>query len=150
MPARAWGFKSPLRHCRSGTQPGPESLINEELAAAPDGKGYWQVTSDGGIFSLGDAQFFSSTGALHPNAPIMGMAPMPDSTGYRLVPSDGGDGVCDRTLALPLPRPFGFVPCYPGISAMRFCISSGETSSTWVAMLQRWPQGSSNSPPRSP
>ena len=27
------------------------------MAATPDGKGYWLVASDGGIFSYGDAQF---------------------------------------------------------------------------------------------
>ena len=35
-------------------------------------------------------------------------------------------------------------------SAARFAISSGDTSSTWVATLQRCPKGSSNWPERSP
>ena len=39
-------------------------------------------------------------------------------------------------------------PC--AISAMRRPISSGETSSTWLAMLHRCPNGSSNWPERSP
>src|SRR5581483_7644296 len=46
--------------------------------------------SDGGIFSFGDAQFFGSTGALHLNKPIVGMASTPDGGGYWLVASDGG------------------------------------------------------------
>ncbi len=33
------------------------------MTATPDGKGYWLVASDGGIFSYGDATFFGSTGA---------------------------------------------------------------------------------------
>ena len=53
-------------------------------------EGYWLVASDGGIFSYGDAQFYGSTGALHLNKPIVGMAATPDGSGYWLVASDGG------------------------------------------------------------
>ena len=52
------------------------------MAPTPDGKGYWLVASDGGIFSFGDAGFFGSTGGLHLNEPIVGMAPTPDGRGY--------------------------------------------------------------------
>jgi hypothetical protein len=58
------------------------------MASTPDGKGYWLVASDGGIFSFGDAPFYGSTGAMHLNQPIVGMAP--DGKGYWLVASDGG------------------------------------------------------------
>ncbi|EQD80481.1 hypothetical protein B1A_00847 [mine drainage metagenome] len=34
------------------------------MAATPDGKGYWMVAADGGIFSFGDAAFYGSTGAI--------------------------------------------------------------------------------------
>jgi hypothetical protein len=30
------------------------------MAATPDGRGYWLVASDGGIFTFGDAPFFGS------------------------------------------------------------------------------------------
>ena len=56
----------------------------------PTAGGYWLVASDGGIFSFGDAQFYGSTGAIHLNQPIVGMAPTPDGRGYWLVASDGG------------------------------------------------------------
>jgi ribosomal protein L24E len=56
----------------------------------PDGKGYWLVASDGGIFAFGNASFFGSTGAQTLNNPIVGMAPTPDGKGYWLVASDGG------------------------------------------------------------
>jgi hypothetical protein len=52
--------------------------------------GYWLVASDGGIFTYGSAGFFGSTGALHLNKPIVGMAAAPDGRGYWLVASDGG------------------------------------------------------------
>jgi hypothetical protein len=56
----------------------------------PATTGYWLVASDGGIFSFGNASFFGSTGALHLNQPIVGMASTPDSGGYWLVAADGG------------------------------------------------------------
>jgi hypothetical protein len=51
---------------------------------------YWLVASDGGVFSFGGARFFGSTGSLHLNRPVVGMAATPDSNGYWLVASDGG------------------------------------------------------------
>ena len=60
------------------------------MAATPDGKGYWLVASDGGIFTFGDAPFYGSTGAIHLNQPIVGMATTPDGKGSWLVASDGG------------------------------------------------------------
>ncbi len=62
-------------------------VISIRPIAAP---GYWEVASDGGIFSYGGAQFYGSTGSLHLNAPIVGMAATPDDAGYWLLASDGG------------------------------------------------------------
>ena len=45
--------------------PGPSVTSNVPLvgaAATPDGGGYWEVASDGGIFSFGDAAFHGSMG----------------------------------------------------------------------------------------
>ena len=53
-------------------------------------QGYWMVASDGGIFNYGTAQFYGSTGSIHLNKPIVGMASTPDGKGYWLVASDGG------------------------------------------------------------
>jgi hypothetical protein len=60
------------------------------MAATPDGRGYWLVASDGGVFAFGDAAFHGSTGSLSLNRPIVGMAATPDGRGYWLVASDGG------------------------------------------------------------
>jgi hypothetical protein len=60
------------------------------MAATPDGRGYWLVASDGGVFAVGDAGFYGSLGATHLNRPIVGMAATPDGRGYWLVASDGG------------------------------------------------------------
>jgi hypothetical protein len=52
--------------------------------------GYWLVASDGGIFSYGTAPFDGSTGGIHLDAPMVGMAPTPGGGGYWTVASDGG------------------------------------------------------------
>jgi hypothetical protein len=56
----------------------------------PDGRGYWEVASDGGIFAFGDATFEGSMGGQPLNAPIVGIATTPDGRGYWEVASDGG------------------------------------------------------------
>jgi len=60
------------------------------LAATPNGKGYWEVHSDGGVFAFGDATFLGSMGTQHLNKPIVGIATTSDGKGYWLVASDGG------------------------------------------------------------
>jgi len=52
--------------------------------------GYDLAASDGGVFSFGGMPFCGSTGGVHLNAPIVGMAVAPDSGGYWEVASDGG------------------------------------------------------------
>ena len=52
--------------------------------------GYWQVASDGGVFTFGSAGFYGSTGSMRLNKPVVGMAVTPDEHGYWLVASDGG------------------------------------------------------------
>jgi Pro-kumamolisin, activation domain/IPT/TIG domain len=54
------------------------------------GEGYRFVASDGGVFDFGDAGFWGSTGSIHLNAPMVGMADTPSTNGYWLVASDGG------------------------------------------------------------
>ena len=98
------------------TMPAPVASagLNEPMvgmAPTPDGRGYWEVASDGGIFAFGDAGFHGSTGSLTLNEPIVGMASTPDGKGYWLVASDGGifafgdAGFHGSTGALTLNRP---------------------------------------------
>ena len=60
------------------------------MARTPDGKGYWLVASDGGIFTFGDARFYGSTGNVRLAQPIVGMVRTGDGKGYWLVGRDGG------------------------------------------------------------
>ncbi len=56
----------------------------------PDGMGYWEVGSDGGVFAFGDAGFLGSMGGRRLAAPVVGIARTADGRGYWLVASDGG------------------------------------------------------------
>ena len=49
----------------------------DQIVSTPDGKGYWLVGSDGGIFSFGDAGFYGSMSGTTLNSNIVGMAPTP-------------------------------------------------------------------------
>ena len=45
-----------------------------QIAASPNGKGYWLAATDGGVFSFGGAPFEGSMGGQRVNAPIVGIA----------------------------------------------------------------------------
>ena len=53
------------------------------MAATPDGKGYWLVGADGGVFTYGDAGFYGSEGGSNVLiTPFVGIAPTTDGHGY--------------------------------------------------------------------
>jgi hypothetical protein len=58
------------------------------MAPTRDGKGYWLVASDGGIFTFGDATFHGSGGSSGMTA--VGMIVSPTGAGYSLIASTGG------------------------------------------------------------
>ena len=71
------------------------------ITPTKDESGYWLVATDGGIFAFGDAGFYGSipglglspAGSGTPrtlDAPIVGMVPSADGSGYFMVASDGG------------------------------------------------------------
>ncbi|MEA3056670.1 MAG: hypothetical protein QOD30_2102, partial [Actinomycetota bacterium] len=55
-----------------------------DIAAAPDGSGYWEAASDGGVFAFGGATYAGSLGAVHLNQPIVAITPTPTGRGYWL------------------------------------------------------------------
>jgi len=59
------------------------------MAGAADGRGYWLVAADGGVFAFG-ATFAGSMGGTRLNSPVVGMAGTPAGDGYWLVAADGG------------------------------------------------------------
>jgi hypothetical protein len=44
------------------------------MASTPDGGGYFEAATDGGMFAFGDAVFLGSMGGQPLNAPIVGIA----------------------------------------------------------------------------
>ena len=68
---------------------GPDNGAYSAVLSRPS-LGYWLVGRDGGIFAFGDAPFAGSTGGIHLNQPIVGMAANPAGPGYWFVASDGG------------------------------------------------------------
>ena len=86
-----------LTFASSGGAPSLSPMANTTPANSPacpvphsPAPGYWQVASDGGIFSFGGAQFYGSTGSIRLNKPVVGMAATGNGGGYWLVASDGG------------------------------------------------------------
>jgi len=56
----------------------------------PDGRGYWAVSDNGGVYTCGDAQFWGSMGTIHRSAPVQAIAALPNGHGYWLAAKDGG------------------------------------------------------------
>jgi hypothetical protein len=72
----------------SGTAAAAPTIVGS--ASTPSGRGRWDVSSRGGVFTSGDARFFGSLGNLTLNQPISGIAARPQGDGYWLVARDGG------------------------------------------------------------
>ena len=62
------------------------------IAPTTDGRGYWLVGADGGVFAFGDAVFHGSLPGIgvKPIDPIVGIAATSDGGGYWLIGADGG------------------------------------------------------------
>jgi hypothetical protein len=56
----------------------------------PDGRGYWFVAADGGVFAFGNARFYGSTGGMRLAKPVRSMGSAANGSGYWLVADDGG------------------------------------------------------------
>ena len=67
----------------------PYMAANDTWAFQTVGSGYRFVAADGGVFAFG-ARYHGSTGNIHLNQPIVGIASDPATGGYWLVARDGG------------------------------------------------------------
>jgi hypothetical protein len=74
----------------SGKGDGPERSGTNESSPTQPGSSYWVLGADGAMFAFGDAALVGSTGSIHLNQPIVGMAATPSGKGYWLVAADGG------------------------------------------------------------
>lgn len=71
----------------------PATKLNKPAVAGwstLDNKGYFLISADGGVFTLGDATFEGSEGGQAINAAVVGGWPTPTRKGYYLVAADGG------------------------------------------------------------
>jgi hypothetical protein len=69
--------------------PGVRGAVVALLPTATGG-GYWLVSSEGGVFSFGDAPFHGSLGGVAVNGQIVGAEATSTGGGYWLVATDGG------------------------------------------------------------
>ena len=69
-----------------------QALAQQDSSSAesPAGNGYWVATSDGGVFTYGNAKFHGSMAGKRLRAPITDIVPTPSGNGYWLVAEDGG------------------------------------------------------------
>jgi acetyl esterase/lipase len=79
-----------LAGCLPASGTTPTAAPGQAASSTSQQIGYWEVASDGGIFTFGDAQFYGSMGGHPLNAPVVGMASTPGGGGYWEVASDGG------------------------------------------------------------
>ena len=101
-----------------------------DMAPTPDGRGYWLVAADGGIFSFGDATFYGSMGGKPLNQPVVGIAADTATGGYWEVASDGGVFAFHAPFlgsagALDLNRPVVGMAAIPGGGGYLFVASDG-------------------------
>ncbi len=73
----------------ASSSPYVTALVPAPTSPSPT-QGYWEVASDGGVFSFGDAAFHGSMGGTPLNRPVVGIAAGPGGRGYWEVASDGG------------------------------------------------------------
>ena len=72
--SRAASRSSATRCSTATARTGRSSAPIISITTTTTGAGYWLLGADGGIFSFGNAKFFGSTGAMHLNQPVVGMA----------------------------------------------------------------------------
>ena len=82
------GALSAVPLLRQPAAAGPGAAV--VAASVADAQGFWLASSDGAVYSEGDARFFGSAAGSRLAAPIVGMAATSDGGGYWLVASDGG------------------------------------------------------------
>ena len=83
-----FSFCEPFLRALRQTYPWPQRSSGWQPPPMAGATGWSRPTA--AIFTYGDARFFGSTGNLHLNQPIVGMAAAPDGNGYWLVAADGG------------------------------------------------------------
>jgi hypothetical protein len=76
----------------AGVANAADSSTNPLVTLVPtkSGAGYWQVASDGAVYSYGDARYLGGANGVRLRQPIVGATRHPGGGGYWLVGADGG------------------------------------------------------------
>ncbi len=88
--ATAYYFTVEAQNSAGTSAPSNEASATTKANAPAPSSGYYEVASDGGIFTFGTATFHGSMGGQPLNKPIVAMAEDPATGGYWEVASDGG------------------------------------------------------------
>ena len=128
------------RLLREHRRPGAERA-HRRHGIHPDGKGYWLVAADGGIFNYGDAGFYGSAG--NQNLPdwVVGMVASPDGGGYLMATANG------------VVLPYGDAKAYGGLSLdptatqISAIIGNNQGTGYWLLDPQAWQYSFSTATP---
>jgi cell wall-associated NlpC family hydrolase len=93
------------------------------MAPTPDGRGYWLMASDGGIFTFGDAAFYGSTAADAPTDPAEKIVPTASGQGYWIEDQNGTVYPFGRAQGAPPSAGLMFQPVTPGDRAVLFAFA---------------------------
>jgi cell wall-associated NlpC family hydrolase len=90
------------------------------MAATSDGKGYWLVASDGGVFAFGDARFYGSAAGTA-TEPVQRIVSTGQSDGYWILQQNGTAQAFGSAAAQSMPaQALVFQPITPGDKAVTF------------------------------
>ena len=103
------------------------------MAATPDGKGYWLVAADGGIFTFGDARLLRVVGR-PTTSPIRWWAWSPAPTAAA-TPSSTANGV---VLALGDAQAYGGLTLNPDATPVSDIIGNGAGTGYWLLDPEAW------------
>jgi hypothetical protein len=102
------------------------------MAATSDGKGYWLVAADGGIFTFGDAGYFGSWAADDLPDPVVGLVVGPGGQGYTVATADG------VVLALGDAQAYGGLTLNPDATPVSDIIGNGAGTGYWLLDPEAW------------
>ncbi len=112
------------------------------MAATPDGKGYWLVAADGGIFTFGDARFFGSWAADDLPVPVVGIVASPDGGGYTVATANG------VVLALGDGQAYGGLTLNPDATPVSDIIGNRAGTGYWLLDPEAWTYSFTSATPK--
>jgi hypothetical protein len=107
------------------------------MAATPDGKGYWMVASDGGIFNFGDAAFAGSAAGGPSLDPAERVVSTTTGHGYWVEEQNGTADAFGDAVGAPPTEALMFSPSTRGDKAVLFAFAQLGKPYVWAG-TDRW------------